>query len=87
LIRVAALEVAVYQVHLTAPIEVLRARDKDGLYRAQAEGRLSGLTGVDAPYEPPAQDEALCLDTSKLSVDECVKEILDFVKKRPPKEW
>jgi adenylylsulfate kinase-like enzyme len=87
LIRVAAREVAVHQVHLTAPIEFLKARDKEGLYRAQAEGRLQGLTGVDAPYEPPSADEALCLDTSKLSVDECVPEILHFIQQAPPREW
>lgn len=87
LIRIAAPEVAVHQVHLTAPLEVLKARDTGGLYSAQAEGRLRGLTGVDAPYEPPSQDEALCLDTSKLSVDECVLEILHFIQQTPPREW
>lgn len=28
-----------------------------GLYRKQREGRITGLTGVDDPYEPPLNPE------------------------------
>jgi adenylylsulfate kinase len=86
-IRVAAQDVAVYQVYVTAPAEVLRTRDYKGLYEAQASGRLVGLTGVDAVYEPPILDEALYLDTSKRSVAESVQQIVTFVKSTPAYEW
>ena len=36
----------------------------------------AGLTGVDDPYEPPVNPE-VTLDTSKLSVQECVDRIID----------
>ena len=86
-IRVAAQGVAVYQVYVTAPLEVLRTRDHKGLYEAQAAGKLVGLTGVDAVYEPPTLDEALFLDTAKRSVAECVQQIVGFVKTTPAREW
>lgn len=45
------------EVHLEAGPEVCRGRDPKGLYAAAAEGRLTGLTGVDAPWEPPLAPE------------------------------
>ncbi len=45
------------EVHLDTPVTVCRERDPKGLYARHARGELSGLTGVDAPYEPPARPE------------------------------
>jgi adenylylsulfate kinase len=50
------------EVHVATPVEVCSERDVKGLYAQQAAGRLSGLTGVDDPYEPPL-DPALTLET------------------------
>jgi adenylylsulfate kinase len=41
------------EVHVAAPVEVCAVRDVKGLYAKQAAGEISGLTGVDDPYEPP----------------------------------
>ncbi|PHQ48032.1 adenylyl-sulfate kinase [Streptomyces cinnamoneus] len=41
------------EVHVATPVEVCAVRDVKGLYARQAAGRLSGLTGVDDPYEVP----------------------------------
>ncbi|WP_051754206.1 adenylyl-sulfate kinase [Streptomyces achromogenes] len=41
------------EVHVAAPVEVCRERDVKGLYARQAAGAISGLTGVDDPYEVP----------------------------------
>jgi adenylylsulfate kinase len=41
------------EVHVAAPVEVCAARDVKGLYARQAAGEISGLTGVDDPYEEP----------------------------------
>ncbi|MGW6904380.1 adenylyl-sulfate kinase [Streptomyces sp. NPDC054940] len=54
------------EVHVATPVEVCSERDVKGLYARQAAGRLSGLTGVDDPYEPPA-DPALVLRTQDQS--------------------
>ncbi|MGD9485707.1 adenylyl-sulfate kinase [Streptomyces sp. TRM70308] len=42
------------EVHVATPVEVCSTRDVKGLYAKQAAGELSGLTGVDDPYEAPA---------------------------------
>jgi adenylylsulfate kinase len=59
------------EVYVSAPVEVCAERDVKGLYAAQRAGRLSGLTGVDAPYELP-QAPDLVLDTSRRRVAESV---------------
>ncbi|MFC8095964.1 adenylyl-sulfate kinase [Streptomyces sp. NPDC057301] len=41
------------EVHVATPVDVCSERDVKGLYARQAAGQLSGLTGVDDPYEPP----------------------------------
>ena len=87
LVRVAAQGVAVHQVYVRAPLDVLKARDDKGLYKAYDEGRLVGLTGIDAPYEPPYPDEALYVDTSELTVGDAVREVLTYLKEASPLRW
>lgn len=41
------------EVHLDIPLDECSRRDPKGLYAAAAAGRISDLTGYDAPYEPP----------------------------------
>jgi adenylylsulfate kinase len=41
------------EVHVATPVEVCSERDVKGLYAKQAAGEISGLTGVDDPYEQP----------------------------------
>ncbi|MEV0448435.1 adenylyl-sulfate kinase [Streptomyces sp. NPDC050600] len=48
---------AYVEVHVATPVDVCAERDVKGLYARQARGELSGLTGVDDPYEPPAAPE------------------------------
>ena len=68
------------EVYCDTPIDVCEQRDVKGLYAkaraAVAEGKPMGFTGVDDPYEPPLNPE-VTLDTSKLSVQECVDAIID----------
>ncbi len=57
------------EVHVATPLELCAQRDVKGLYAKQRAGELSGLTGVDDPYEIPQSPE-LRLDTQDLTVDE-----------------
>jgi adenylylsulfate kinase len=41
------------EVHVAAPLTVCRSRDVKGLYAKHDRGAISGLTGVDDPYEEP----------------------------------
>ncbi len=52
-----AIDVAFLEVHLATPLEACIERDPKGLYRRAIAGELRGMTGIDAPYEPPEQPE------------------------------
>jgi adenylylsulfate kinase len=60
---------AYLEVHVATPVEVCSVRDVKGLYARQAAGEISGLTGVDDPYEAPA-DPDLRIASHTQSVDE-----------------
>ncbi|MFI5638399.1 adenylyl-sulfate kinase [Streptomyces goshikiensis] len=48
---------AYLEVHVATPVEVCSERDVKGLYAKQAAGEISGLTGVDDPYEAPGSPD------------------------------
>lgn len=64
--------VAFAEVHVSTRLEVTEARDVKGLYAKARRGELSGLTGVDDPYEAPARPE-LVLDTEQLALEDAVR--------------
>jgi bifunctional enzyme CysN/CysC len=68
-------------VHLDAPVEVCRTRDQEGLYAKADAGEIANFPGVSAPYEAPAKPD-LVLDTAKLPVDECVKQVIALLNER-----
>ncbi|MBJ7904202.1 adenylyl-sulfate kinase [Streptomyces sp. NPDC004549] len=57
------------EVHVATPVEVCGERDVKGLYARQAAGELTGLTGVDDPYEAPEAPD-LRIETQEQSVPE-----------------
>ncbi|GHH57000.1 adenylyl-sulfate kinase [Streptomyces candidus] len=60
---------AYVEVHVATPVEVCSVRDVKGLYAKQAAGELSGLTGVDDPYEAPVAPD-LRIDSQDRTVEE-----------------
>ena len=60
------------EVHVATSLEVAEARDVKGLYARARRGELSGLTGVDDPYEVPTQAE-LVVDTASVDLDTAVE--------------
>lgn len=69
------------EVFLTAPMETLRSRDKDGMYAKADSGEIAEFPGVSAPYDAPTTAD-LTLETHKLSVSECVDRIVTLLEKR-----
>ena len=65
-------------VYVSTPIEVCEARDRKGHYAKAREGKITGMTGVDDPYEAPA-DADLVIDTSDLPIDDAVDVVLDYL--------
>jgi sulfate adenylyltransferase len=62
-------------VHVATPLEVCEQRDRKGLYAKARAGKLTGMTGVDDPYEAPT-DADLVVDTSELSEADAVRMVL-----------
>jgi adenylylsulfate kinase len=60
---------AYIEVHVATPVEVCSERDVKGLYAKQAAGEISGLTGVDDPYEEPESPD-LRLESHTQTVQE-----------------
>ena len=62
-------------VHVSTPLEVCEARDRKGLYAKARAGEITGFTGIDDPYEEPA-DAALTLDTTDITPEQAAEQIL-----------
>jgi bifunctional enzyme CysN/CysC len=45
------------EVFVDTPLEVCEARDPKGLYKLARRGEITGFTGIDDPYEAPAQPD------------------------------
>ena len=68
------------EVFVDTPLEVCEARDPKGLYKKARSGEMSGLTGLDAPYEPPDEPE-IHLKTVNLSVDEAAGRVISYLER------
>ncbi|GAA1827039.1 bifunctional sulfate adenylyltransferase/adenylylsulfate kinase [Luedemannella flava] len=65
-------------VHVATPLAVCEQRDRKGLYARARAGQLTGMTGVDDPYEVPT-DADLVIDTSTIDVDDAVDVVLNHL--------
>lgn len=66
------------EVYISTPLEVCEARDVKGLYAKARRGEIKNFTGISAPFETP-EHPALSIDTSKVSLEDSVKQILAFL--------
>lgn len=66
------------EVFVDCPMEVCEQRDPKGVYRKAREGIIKEFTGISAPYEAPANPE-IHLQTDKMSVEECVQTIMNYL--------
>lgn len=66
------------EVYVSTPLDVCESRDVKGLYAKARRGEVKEFTGISAPFDIP-EHPALSLDTSKLSVEESVKLLLERI--------
>lgn len=66
------------EIYVSTPIEICEKRDTKGLYKKARTGELKNFTGVSAPFEVP-QNVILSIDTSDISVEECVGILLNRI--------
>jgi bifunctional enzyme CysN/CysC len=65
-------------VYLDTPMEVCQTRDPSGIYAANVEGTIPG---VSFPYETP-DDADLVLNTAELDLNGCVEKVVGLLRER-----
>lgn len=66
------------EIFVSTPLEVCEQRDVKGLYARARRGEIQNFTGISAPFEAP-KHPALTLDTSRISLEESVKQLLKLL--------
>jgi len=66
------------EIFVKCPLAVCENRDPKGLYKKARNGEIKQFTGIDSPYEEPVNPEFV-IETDKMSVDEAVKSILNYL--------
>ncbi len=69
------------QVYVATPVAVCAERDVRGLYAAQRSGSLTGLTGVDDPYDVPTDSEVE-IRTQEQTLEQSVSQVYDALVER-----
>ena len=72
------------EVHIATSLAECEKRDPKGLYARARNGELKGLTGVDAPYEPPEHAD-LVLDTAGADIDDLAARVIALLDERSPR--
>lgn len=69
------------EIFVKASIETCEKRDPKGLYKKARTGEIPQFTGISAPYEEPINPE-ITLNADSLTIDEEVKEVIEYLKMR-----
>ncbi len=69
---------AFVEVWISTPVDECAKRDVKGLYAKAAAGEITGMTGVDDPYEPPETPEVV-VDTVALEPNESAQTVLEYL--------
>lgn len=66
------------EVFVDCSLQVAEERDPKGLYKKARAGQIKNFTGIDDPYEAPANPE-IHLQTDEMTVEQEVAIIIDFL--------
>ncbi len=69
------------EVYVACSLEEAENRDPKGLYKKARAGEIKGFTGIDDPYEEPANAE-IVIHTDQLSIEESVEQLLAALEER-----
>jgi len=67
------------EVFVDTPLAVCEERDPKGLYRQARAGQITGMTGIDDPYEPPLKPELVLAGGAK-DAGTLAEEVLDYLR-------
>lgn len=66
------------EIYVNTPLEICEQRDVKGLYKRARKNEIKDFTGLSSLYEPPS-DPDLTIDTSKMSITECVDLLMSYL--------
>jgi bifunctional enzyme CysN/CysC len=66
------------EIYVSTSLEECERRDVKGLYKKVRSGEIPQFTGITSPYEPPENPDII-LDTEKLTLEEEIRIILDYI--------
>ena len=69
------------EIYVRCSLEACEDRDPKGLYKKARTGEISNFTGISSPYEEPLQPE-LVVDSDQHSIEECVDQMITFLRER-----
>ena len=69
------------EVHVATPIDECERRDTKGLYAKVRSGQMTGLSGVDSPYEAPKSPDVV-VGLNNQTLQESVRSILKKLQAR-----
>ena len=69
------------EIFCKCSLDTCEKRDVKGLYARAKSGEIKEFTGVSAPYEVP-EDPAITINTESKPLEECVEEVVVFLKKK-----
>jgi bifunctional enzyme CysN/CysC len=67
-----------HHIYIKADVATCEKRDPKGLYAKAKTGEIKDFTGISAPFEEPLTPD-LVIETAKLSIEESVAKLLDYV--------
>ncbi len=68
------------EVYVNTPLAVCEQRDVKGLYAKARRGEIKNFTGIDAPFEAPA-NPSMELRTAEQNINQCVEQLWKYLEK------
>ncbi|GIN71804.1 adenylyl-sulfate kinase [Bacillus sp. J14TS2] len=69
------------EVFVKCSLEECERRDPKGLYKKARAGEIKEFTGIDAPYEEPANPE-MVIENDQQDFETSVNQVIDFLQRR-----
>lgn len=79
--RIASEDANFVEVYVATKIDTCIDRDVKGLYAKAKSGQITGMTGIDDPYEVPEHADII-IHTEGRTIDDCVVEVLSWLSER-----
>ena len=71
------------EVFVDTPLDVCEQRDPKGLYKKARSGQLPNMTGINSPYEPPAQPD-MVINSTIINPKDVAEKINRYLRGAPP---